>query len=447
MDTQTIKKLLKKQNRKLSSKVLDFLFICIMLICLTYIIEKEYFFEISQILYCVNVQNLFEIVITMNTILVATIIFFYSIQNNRSIGIPHRAIMAHSFGSFSVPIIFLLTIFILPFIWLLLNLNYKLLALVTSCLAFISQALLVIFILLTVSTRYCILAICNVEIRQFMFLTSLEDEKSENLQRQTIWPFIHKYMAYVVKSDELIVDKANIFRKLLRVPFYKNEESALNFFLPELQKKKIKNIEWLNKDKKWELYSFYFSNLVPVFEFLSNDSQTEERNVYYLILYEFTDELDSLYINSHLPEQFKGNYHIIISAIMNAALLSAMPEKEEFCNYIFKKYFHDKKTRSKQIGLFILFQEFLYSIDKEKIKLSCLDTIKLYIEEWKNDILGSQDQKKMYIEFWDIWSEWSSISRISSYQHLNMALNTIFKETDDSVPITYIMKRKGRKWT
>ena len=145
---------------------------------------------------------------------------------------------------------------------------------------------------------------------------------------------------------------------------------------------------------------------------------------------------------------------------MNAALMSTIPEKEEFCNYILKNYFHDRETRNNQIGLYILFQEFLYSIDENKINLENLDTIEHFIKEWKVDIINKQSQisknlnckkmqtnYKMYIECWDIWNEWASISKISSYRHLHNALKTIFLQEFESIPISYIMNTNGRKWT
>lgn len=460
MDENVLNNLLAEQYCKISRKVVIFLCLCAFLIIVSVIFDKMNLFNLACMVKYLDLNSFFEIVSTMDTILGASVIFFYTIQNNRSVGMPHRVIMAHSFGSFSVPIIFFIAIIMIPLIWLLKSLNMLLVAFIALCITIILQILLVVFILLTVSYRYCIQVICDVEKKQFLFLTFLKEKKGKDLLQRTISPYLYKYMEYVVKSDEIIVDKAIILRRLLRIPFCKKDQPWLNLFLlmfERFERIDISGSEYLQKDKKWELYSFYFNNLVPVFEYLAADIRTEERNRFYLILYEFVDELNHIYFNPKAQEQEKGNYHIVVSAIMNAALASTAVEKEEFCNFIFKEYIQDKKTRTVQIGLYILFQEFLYSTDVIKVQLKSLGAIKQYIREWKADVLnkqiesqqGSKDKinlKEMYVEFWEIWSEWTSISQINSYQHLQMALNTIFQEGFDSIPIAYIINTYGRKW-
>lgn len=62
-----------------------------------------------------SLEQLFNIIITLDTILAAAVVFFYSVQDSRKEGIPHRTIMAYTFGSFTVPILFIVIMFILPF--------------------------------------------------------------------------------------------------------------------------------------------------------------------------------------------------------------------------------------------------------------------------------------------------------------------------------------------
>ena len=63
-------------------------------------------------------EDLHEVLITFETILAAAVVFYYSVQDNRREGIPHRTILAYTYGSWSIPAVFLFTmlgVFVLYF--------------------------------------------------------------------------------------------------------------------------------------------------------------------------------------------------------------------------------------------------------------------------------------------------------------------------------------------
>lgn len=444
-----------KIQRKFSHRLAIFLEICIFCLAVVLFLDvKEYFGELmckQRYFY----EEFYDIISVMNTILAASVVFFYSIQDNCKAGIPHRVIMLYTFGEFTVPVVFFIELIMQPLILLAAFFEIYTVSFVMIVMDFILQILVIIFILLATCYHYCTYAIFNVEIRQFLLFFHL-DRKLENSDIKLIWSYFIKYMKYVVESNDLSIERTDLFRKLLRVPFYKKEQSMYEYWLKKSAEKLAYNDDFSNKDERWELYCFYYNNLLPVFEYLSGEGKIEERNIYYDILYEFLNDLDKIY-RCKIKEDLtclEENYHIIVSAIMNACMMSTVPEKEEFCIYIFNNCLCDK-IRIRQIGLYILFLEFLYKISVDKIPskefpVKLIGNIRYYINCWKNSIKQNETReglRTMYIEHWKIWSTWSSVSNIFSYEVLQNAISTIFEQSFESVPITYIMNKSGREWT
>lgn len=54
------------------------------------------------------------------------------------------------------------------------------------------------------------------------------------------------------------------------------------------------------------------------------------------------------------------NYMMTTAGIMNAILDSRTPDAEGFCNYVLNECITEDGIRQKQIGLYFLFQEYLY---------------------------------------------------------------------------------------
>lgn len=301
-----------KIQRKFSRRLAIFFVICVLYLAFVLFLDvKEYFGKLT----CVHkhlYEGLYDIISVMNTILAAIVIFFYSTQDNCKVGIPHRAIMLYTFGSYTVPVVFFVELIMQPVILVADFLAIHTVEFVMIVMDFVLQILLVSFILLATSYHYCMYAIFNVEIRQFLLLSQL-NRKPENIK--SLWSYLIKYMKYVVESNELSIERTDLFRKLLRVPFYKKEQSMYEYWFKKSAENLIYNDEF-SEDKRWELYCFYYNNLLPVFEYLSGEDKAEERNIYYLILYEFLDDLKKIYADK-FPDGLKKNIRIKLRKTQN----------------------------------------------------------------------------------------------------------------------------------
>lgn len=445
------KDITRKIQRKFSKRLISFFIIAFFYLSFVYFFEKNKCFDIVAIVDESFIESLFNIVSVMSTILAASVIFFYSIQDNYKVGIPHRSIMAYTYGEYTILIIFLIVLIIQPVILIFMFMKMKLVSLIMVAITFILQIMLIVCILLTTDFNFYTNAIFNAEIRQFLLLSELG--RKEDDSKGLIWPYLLKHMMGLLQGNELSHEKADFFQKLLRVPFYKTEQSIFYFKFRKLAPQFVYNEEFFDKDKKWELYCFYYNNLLSVFEYLSEDNKSEERNSYYDMLYLFIKDIDTLYSHNIQEEKgtiFKENHQIIISAIMNACMMSPVREKEEVCIYILKNCLCDYNAKIQQIGLYVLFQEFLYGISPNEVCVKHINSIKKYIVDWKKLVTQKQDEKevdfkKTYIEHWRIWNIWVSVSSVISYESLQNALDTIFLQSFDSVPIAYIMNKYGRE--
>ncbi|MCD8291001.1 MAG: hypothetical protein LUC91_05815 [Prevotella sp.] len=246
-----------------------------------------------------------DLLLTMDTILAAVIVFFYGIMDNRKHGIPQRTILSYTFGPFTIPIFFLLDLVMLPVIYIGQS-SFRSLTLMglILCTYFI-QALIIIMILLSTSFKYSANAVCNTEIRQFGYLRHCRITDKEYL-----WTYILHHMEEVVAGEELTADKMYMFRKLLGVPFYERErlfvDNKMRIALkydekdathtgnrddgaPENNNGKKRNRlkqrkDADNNDIVQTVYEFYYANLISVFGHLCDDR--DGRDKLYLCLYE-----------------------------------------------------------------------------------------------------------------------------------------------------------------
>lgn len=392
----------------------------------------------------------------MEGILGGIVAFFYSVQDSRKDGIPYRTILAYGFGSYTVPVLFFYT-------WILfLGATYariSSLQTLESMFVFqilVFQALIIIFILLSTAYKYSIHVIGNAEIRQFRILTkdanrrkkqkSRISEKAEN-NPLYVWTHLLHHLEQVVLSDELISDKMILIRRIIGTPYYKgpttlftkafgrmrNIGSKQNKYKIKLYKKRFRsnNLE--------KVYEFYFENVLTIFEFLDGNEEKQLLNGIFLVLYEFMEELTQKYreikINEKKDkrkEKIRKCYLITLSGIMNGVMVSNTENAEMFCHYILNNIMTEGEERKLQLHLYFLFQEYLYRIKKEAIKIDNLAHID-GLEEWtviKN--------RKLYEEFWIIWMKFTSINTEYGYQYLLGAMNTLLDTGVDSSTIMYI---------
>lgn len=395
-----------------------------------------------------NIEEFYGTLMTITTILAATVIFFYSVQDNKREGIPHRTILAYSFGSYTIPVYFLLSMFILPVSFWLFHFNMKKTFIVCTVVSYFLQMAIIALILFSTSHTCGLCVIRNAEIRQYKMLCKIKKENSNNLNSssQFIWTYLMHHLEQAITSDELIADKTRLVKELLKVPFYEKEF----FFFP-----KNKNCgsyvdgmskACLEKNDLKRIYEYYYGNLSAVIEHLSKTENSSERSRIYLILYEFLDSLQKLYCEAddvYRPDssaEAMQNYVMVISGMMNAVLGSGVPDAEGFCNYVLNKCLKDEEMRKKQIGLYFLFQEYLYRTYAGLEDNQRLIPIQYYtrirgIAKWSMN----QDDERLYYDFWQIWMDWTTFSEFNSINIFKEAIAALKGEKFNASLASYIM--------
>lgn len=389
-----------------------------------------------------HIEEFYNTLITINTILAATVIFYYSIQDNRKEGIPHRAILAYSSGSYTIPVYFLVATFLVPAGFWASHLKMRITFIACIIISYVLQMANIILILASTSYSCGLHIICNAEIRQYQALCGIERSGNADwsTERQFVWTYLMHHLEQVIMSDELTADKMEIVRELLKTPYYEKEISfwkrwmKSNGYIGDM----AVNCLWENNLK--QIYEFYYGNLSAAMEYLCKEENSSERNKVYLVLYEFLRNLQALYKKA---EEHKGamlNYMMTTAGIMNAILDSRTPDAEGFCNYVLNECITEDGIRQKQIGLYFLFQEYLYRTykgsedDVPSMFMNHIDRIDK-VRTWSMD----RDDERLYYDFWQIWMEWTTIPEKNRREYFRVAMAALRRENYSSCPVGYIM--------
>lgn len=404
-----------------------------------------------------NIDQYCNMVMTLDTILAAAVIFFYSIQDSRKGGIPHRTILAYTLGAFTVPVLFVVTLLMLPFCYMAQSFNLNWTVCVSLLFTYIIQMMIVVFILVSTSYQYSVYAITNVEIRQFKAMSDQEDVREQDAQegnqesRQEkveqnpffTWTYLQHHLEQITLSDELVADKLLLARRILRVPYYEREillrEEMLRPFRMYEHNLQM-SAERLGTVRLKNIYEFYYGNLLAVFNHIKQPKDSEYRDKIYLILYEFLEELTELYEEmkrkNESIDKHRENYLMTISGIINAVLSSNVEESEAFSNYVFN-HIVSKDMWDTQIGLYIVYRKYLYAKDNSLSKYTKANLTQIVdINKWKSNI---DENKNIYIAFWMVWMEFTTISLKDSYNYLYETLKVLQGDRTGTDPITYNM--------
>lgn len=400
-----------------------------------------------------SLDDFFDIIITLDTILAAVVIFFYGVQDSRKEGIPHRTIMAYSFGSLSVPVLFMYIMILLPVIFWAVSTDFRWTAWTGLGYTYVSQMIIIILILLSTSSQYSVHVIGNVEIRQFQRLNDLEEKRyqiinndGERVARNPrfVWTYLLHHLEQVLLSEEMIADKQGLIRRLVRAPYYYSEiRFREEFYLVKgtgTGNMPCISGERLGLNHMKSVYEFYYLNFLEVFRHINKPEDQEERNKIYLMLYEFMEELTELYERANrdryagvqFVEHSRNNYLMTISGILNAVVESDVENAESACYYVLNNIV-SRKIRRFQIGLFFLFQEFLYHTNINSVSLREIDKLD-ELEKW----CCFEEERGMYAEFWEIWVEFATLSKLAGYEYFDRAFEGLKGESYNPGPATYI---------
>lgn len=381
-----------------------------------------------------NSEEFRSMILTIDTILAAAVIFFYSIIDNRKTGISHRTIMTYTFGSLMVPGLFSMTIILLPIMYI--TSGMGMIATMWGCIAisYLLQIIIIFLILISTSYNYSLQAVCYAEIGQFEHMSiDLKNDKKKMLGQV-------RHMEQVVISDDLSVEKEKMISALLKVPFYKRRK----LYRVGLETGKLLHLETEH------LYKYYYMNVNSVFHQLKNEAN--ECQMMYEILYVFIDELweifnkatENMSYEDEIFRQAEENYICVVAAILNAVAESGNIGAIKFADQVLQKQLDYNKKNSKleifnkQMGLYLCYLQFLFYVyEPSKNEYRIVNT-----DEWEPDILANI---KYYEKYWKMWDKEITISSKESYFYFWNTISILKKETMDDSPICFVVNKKGER--
>lgn len=368
-------------------------------------------------------QDFCTLAYTTNTILAAVVVLSYSLLDNRRAGITYRTIMSYTFGTYMVPVLFLLTVCLMPMLILFQALSTRWTLWMSLLVIYGIQVLILTAVLLSTSQWFAVRAVITAECRQYRYLSAITIS-----EEKYIWTYLVNHMEQVIISEEPEADKMLLVRKLLWVPF--GDCTAFYGF-------KI-NDTLLTERKIHQIYEYYYLSLLAVCNRLREN--IEGRDKLFKTLYYFLNKIYFKYtgLKKRCENEERGrleeNCLMIFSAVLNAVLTSRAEEAEGFCIYILNNYLLDTDLRRKQIGLYFLFQEFLYRMDEQAIVLNHIEGIE-GISEWT---AGTETALYLYGKFWDIWARQITISSKAAQQYFGEAISALEGGQAGENPLSFI---------
>lgn len=352
----------------------------------------------------------YELLIATSAIVTATVVLFYTIIDNRRMGIANRMIISYYVGRYVLPVCFILTLINLPVIRILLDMKRNYMAVTGIVIIFIVQLGIIALILVATSFRCNIYIISKIEQRQLDLM--MEDD----MEDESLWLYMVHHMEGITTAEGIFLEKSQLIHKLLKVP---------------LESRTLKEKQ---KEQRWKrvVYKYYYTNLVGLFR------QVKEEQGLYAILYEFAGEIAGY--RSDINSQ---TCLLINSAILNAAVDSGVAGKSGFCSRFINQCVGDQ-IRNEQIVLFYLFHDLTY-------RAGCDVIINRAVVQSLNLVGNLEDETEKIREdclvFWEIWWNQYTISgQVSSVSFYN-AMLTLEGKYWRSYPILYIkslLREKGR---
>lgn len=345
----------------------------------------------------------YELLIATSAIVTATVVLFYTIIDNRRMGIANRMIITYYVGRCALPLCFILTLVGLPVIRILLDMKRNYMAEAGIVIIFTVQLGIIALILVATSFRCNIYFIGKIEKRQLDLM--LED----GMEDEFLWMYMVHHMEGIVTAEGIFLEKSQLIHKLLKVP--------------------LETGNWKEKQetKRWKrvIYKYYYVNLAGLFRQVREDQGLEK---IYAVLYEFADEITGR--NSGIKPQ---THLLINSAILNAALDSDTAGKSGFCAYFINQYV-DAQIRNEQIVLFYLFHDLMYRTGHDGINREVVQSLKL-VGDLENEVKKFRDD---CLEFWEIWCEQYGMSIQVKVAGFYNAMLTLEGKYGKSFPILYI---------
>lgn len=364
-----------------------------------------------------------DVIIAYSTMLAAVVIFYYSVTENKRLGVPYRKLMAYSVGSLTIPILFVAILLLTVFLVVSLHIPWKHTAYVSAIYILLLQTCMIIEILRSTSYEYGKKVICRVGRKEYW----KEIESGGNYSMSRV--YIAGHLERAIHSDEVIEDKKELLGEFLRIPFQKEEgELSCDNFCQEVYTEK-KELE--------KIYQFYFSNISSAFQNLDGREKQVERNELYSCIGAFLKELHKCMKDIERVPKWEDQMeclwracHMALSGIMNGITYSGVEDNAGFCEYVFSECIPDREMRMPQMRLYVLFQEVVDMVgEKPKQRQRRIRNM----NEWEP--IKKEADIEFCIEFWDIWFTMFQVPLERKMRRFQAAMQTMTGRSNESVAV------------
>lgn len=141
----------------------------------------------------------YELLIATSAIVTATVVLFYTIIDNRRMGIANRMIISYYVGRYVLPVcFFILTLINLPVIRILLDMKRNYMAVTGIVIIFIVQLGIIALILVATSFRCNIYIISKIEQRQLDLM--MEDD----MEDESLWLYMVHHMEGITTAEGIL---------------------------------------------------------------------------------------------------------------------------------------------------------------------------------------------------------------------------------------------------
>lgn len=377
------------------------------------VIIRNFLFNIKS-----KTDDIVDMVVSFSAVSSSVVIMFYSLMDNRHLGIKNRTVMRYFLGLFTMPLIFSLILIKLPLLKILSSTEMYFTVLMGVGYTLVQQFLVIFLILLATSSPFSIWMITGQECWQYKRLFS---EKNQKHSKFDIWDIQH--IRFAMESSELFNEKAKLVRKVLLIP---------------VTSSCLKKLEKGERRKYTRLFEYYYTHLLNAFK---SAADADERNQLYNIVYDMlSDYLSIVKEQVEKKEWHIWIFHLICGATMLAAMMSEMKEREAFCNYILNEVIQDHTMRDRQIYYYFLGNDWL-----SRTNLACVQADQL------GEIKGFYEWRLSDTDIYTGWQYWQIMLGMFSLTYEEMA-DTYFQAAatalgldDTSIFISYCIQKKRRE--
>lgn len=356
-------------------------------------------------------------VITYSTMLVAIVVFFYSVIDNKRLGIPYRRLIAYTIGSHTIPILFMAILLLTIFMLIVRSVPWRYTTFACIIYILMIQIFVIIEILISTSYKHCKRIICRIERRRYIAGMGVEEEFN------TEWAYSFGHLEHAIHSEEFIPDKKELLIDFLWIPFHRH--------IGRFYKKAKDGQKCIETERLERIYQFYFVNILSAFQNFDGDEKHLERNQLYICIKDFVLALSERNLKNMKDDiNMQYVYHMALSGIMNGLISSNVEDGIVFCNLLFSKYLLNGDVSRRQLSLFALFLEMLSIFETKMIFGSVKWTD---YADWKP---FDMEDVVFCAEFWGIWTKMYDISFLDKVQHFERAMQTLSGRSNVSAVIS-----------